>query len=124
MTPEAIQCSACGEASFLKRTPSYEGFRKTGEILSCAACGHVFEAESAVPFRERNRPRVFAPDDRPQKVQIFHSDEAGRCCRHCEHYVVNPFVQRCALHNRVVEATDFCERFSRRRDQNAGFVRL
>ena len=29
-------------------------------------------------------------------------------------YVVNPFTQRCGLHNRVVQATDYCDDFETR----------
>jgi hypothetical protein len=106
-----IVCSACGAETLLKRTPRYEGFRKVGEVLSCTACGHEFAGESDVPFRDRRAPRVFDDSDRSRPVQVFRDDEKGRICRHCRHYVVNPFTQRCDLRRKVVEATDSCDRF-------------
>lgn len=114
MTSKAFQihCSACGEDSWLKKDPIYDGFRKTGERLLCAACGHVYASEAEVPYKGASRPRVFSDKDRSKTVDVFAATEKGRNCRHCEHFVVNPFTQRCGLHFRVVEATDVCDDFS------------
>ena len=106
-----IACAACGEDSLLKRTPVYDGFRKTGETLSCANCGHVFASEAEVPFKGPTRPRIFDDADRPRNVDVFRDDPRGRMCRYCRHYVVNPFTQRCGRHCRSVEATDGCADF-------------
>jgi len=108
-----IRCSACGAESFLKREPVYAGFRKTGETLACGDCGHVYPDEDAVPFTDDATPRIFTDADRSQKVEIFSSDDAERNCRHCRHYVVNPFLQRCGLHHREVAATDLCADFEK-----------
>ena len=114
---ESIRCAACGEASFLKRTPQYDdAFRKTGERLACAACGHVYAREADVPFAERPKASIFTEDERPRAVKVFRDDEQGGTCRHCRHYVVNPFTQRCGRHNRVVEATDSCPDFEEPED--------
>ena len=113
-TTSQIRCSACGEDSLLKRTPKYDGFKKVGETLSCAACGHVFASEAEVPAGGPARPRVFDDADAPKAVRLFEDAEKGRFCRYCRHYVVNPFTQRCSRHNRLVEATDACGDFERR----------
>lgn len=110
----AIRCSACGEESLLKRVPSYDGFRKAGETLSCASCGHVYASEEEVPFVGARRPALFDESDAPRKIDLFRDDEKARFCRHCRHYVVNPFTQRCDLRGREVEATGCCESFERR----------
>lgn len=111
-TTSQIRCTACGEDSLLKRAPRYDGFKKVGETLSCAACGHVYASEAEVPFKGRARPSIFDESDKPQTRVVFHNDEKGRMCGHCRHYVVNPFTQRCGKHNRVVEATDGCDNFA------------
>ena len=113
---EPIKCESCGAESFLKRSPQYEGFVKSGETLSCAACGHAYEKEADVPFTGSRRPQIFTKDDQPKEVKVFHEDEKGKVCRYCEHYVVNPFTQRCALHLKEVQATDFCDDFSRKKE--------
>ena len=115
---ESIQCPGCGEASLLKRAPSYDdNFRKVGERLTCAACGHVFADEAAVPFTKRAAPKIFDDEDRPKALRIFSEEEHGGTCMHCRNYIVNPFTQRCGLHNRVVEATDTCGKFDARADE-------
>ena len=106
-----IVCSACGADTLIVRIPRYDGFTRVGDTLKCASCGHEYAAESEVPFKQKNAVAVFNESDAPRKVVVFHEDEKGRTCCYCLHYVVNPFVQRCGLHRRLVEATDFCDKF-------------
>jgi len=109
-----IVCTACGRESLLKREPNYEGFKKVGETLSCSSCGHVYGAEAEVPFKEKHAPKIFDSSDAPRVVNVFKEDEAERLCRHCRDFVVNPFLQRCGKHGRLVEATDTCRDFTKR----------
>ncbi len=109
-----ILCEACGQESLLKRAPKFEGFKKVGESLTCASCGHEFADEAAVPFKQRRKPQVFDSSDVSRVVKVFDESEAERLCRHCQHYVVNPFVQRCSKHGKVVEATDTCRDFEKK----------
>ena len=97
--------------STLTRKPIYDGFTKTGESLTCALCGHAFASEAEIPFKD-NRPKVFSEADRPRPVQVFREDEKGQMCRYCAEYVVNPFLQRCGLHQCEVQATDTCPHFT------------
>jgi hypothetical protein len=106
-----IHCPACGADSLLRREPLYDGLKKVGDKLFCASCRHEFSSEAEVPFTQGKRVQVFSDDDRPKKVDIFRGDEKGRNCRHCRHYVRNPFIQRCGKHHREVQATDLCSDF-------------
>jgi hypothetical protein len=112
--PAAIICHACGAEAFLVRRPRYDGFTRTGENLSCSACGHVYADEADVPFKRAEEIRVFSETDRAAPVQVFREDEKGRICRYCLNYIVNPFTQWCAVHKKEVQATDSCGRFERR----------
>jgi len=114
--PVEIVCSACGADALLIRKPVYEGLRKTSETLSCSACGHVFENEEEVSYTHRATVQVFTEEDRSASVDVFEGDEA-RFCRHCRHYVVNPFTQWCGHHKREVQATDTCSHFDRREEE-------
>ena len=115
--PVEIVCTVCGADTLLRREPVYDGFKKIGEELLCAACGHAFESEETVPFKQRSQgPSIFSDADRPRNVDVFAGDEKGRLCRYCKNYVVNPFTQRCSLHNRVVEATDTCPDFEKQEE--------
>lgn len=107
-----IICSQCGTEAFLKREPVYEGFTKTGETLSCSACGFVFVSEEEVPFKDKEAaPQIFTDADRSEKVQVFEEGENKRLCRYCAEYVVNPFMQFCSHHKKEVQATDSCGDF-------------
>ncbi len=105
-------CPACDADSWLAKKPRYDGFTRTGDSLHCALCGHEFESEAAIPFKNNRAAAVFTEADRPRAVQVFNEDEKGRLCRYCVEYIVNPFLQRCGLHKREVEATDTCPHFS------------
>lgn len=107
-----IVCPHCGAEAFLKREPVYEGFKKTGEELSCSACSGFFAAEEEVPFKAKaNAPWIFTEDDRSKKVKVFHEGENRSICRYCASYVINPFMQFCSLHKKEVQATDSCSYF-------------
>lgn len=112
-----IVCESCGEETLLRREPVYEGLKKVGEKLFCTSCGHEYADEESISFKERKNPKVFDEDDAPKKLDIFNDDEREKNCRHCEHYVVNPFKQRCGLHEKEVQATDLCFDFVKKEDQ-------
>ena len=107
-----IVCSACGVDTLIRREPVYDGFKKSGESLTCVSCGHVYADEADVPFKQEVSSNLFSDADKPSKPAIFQDDERGGTCRHCSHYIVNPFAQRCGLHRRFVEATDSCPDFT------------
>ena len=77
----------------------YDGFTLVGEIKTCAFCGYEFDEEE--PEIVKERPPGWVNDKVLKKV-----------CHRCRHYVINPFVQKCVLHDREVEATGTCGDFS------------
>lgn len=108
--PGKTLCPSCGEESFLKRVPRYDGFKKIGESLKCSSCGHEFASESEAP-KPKARPSIFDESDAPSAVRVFNDEEKGRFCSYCRHFVVNPFTQRCGRTQKTVEATDTCGDF-------------
>lgn len=109
-----IICTECGRESLLKREPQYGGFKKVGETLACASCGHEFASEDEVPFKQKAAPNIFDASDAPRTIKVFRENEAETLCRHCKHFVVNPFLQRCGKHGKIVEATDSCRDFEKK----------
>ena len=109
-----IRCSACRNATLLVRESRYEGLSKVGEDLKCSGCGYVYTSEEEVPFIHSQPISVFSDSDRSAAVQVFEEHEADRICRHCVHYVINPFLQWCGNHKKEVEATDTCPQFERK----------
>jgi hypothetical protein len=108
-----IVCTACGQETLLKRTPRYEAFKRVGEDLNCAACGHVYASEAEVPFKTKTQSKLFDQSELDTKPEVFKPDETARLCRLCAHYVVNPFIQRCVFLGKEVEATDSCGNFKK-----------
>ena len=53
----------------------------------------------------------------PTAVNPFGETDGGplRICSNCRNYVVNPYTQKCMLHQREVTATDTCEQFELRK---------
>ncbi len=104
-----IDCTACGQTALIRREAQYEGFRKVGESLICTNCGHRYDATTVPPPRATgHRPELFTEADKPDPVRLFESDERGRTCRTCRHFVLHPFTQRCGKNNHVTQATDLC----------------
>lgn len=98
-TAKKIFCPACRQESALKVEKIYRGFTPVGEVKVCAFCGHQFGSDE--PEAIADRPPGWTKDEELRKV-----------CRRCRHYVVNPFLQKCTLRSREVEATDTCPDFS------------
>lgn len=110
-----IICRACGADTLVVRQPVYEGFTKTGEAFTCAACGHTYPNEAEVPFKQNtSAPAIFSAADHSEPLNLFAEDEGKRICRYCVNYVVNPFTQWCHVHRKEVEATDHCDQFAPR----------
>lgn len=106
-----MMCPVCGRETLAIKQPVYEGFTRVGERMKCAVCGHMFETAEA-PAPVKKVPAIFTDADRPAAIKIFQEGENRTMCRYCKHYIVNPFKQRCGLHERDVEATDTCADFA------------
>jgi hypothetical protein len=106
-----ILCKECGEESVLVKKPVYEDFQKTGERLFCASCGCEFDSIEKVHFSEGREHSLFGKEELEPAPSIFDESESIRTCRRCTHYVINPFTQRCGLHDCTVESTDTCNDF-------------
>ena len=113
-----IKCEACGTTAVVKPEAVYEEFKKTGTHYICTACGKVYPSEEETPFvKASGKPSVFTDDDKPERLSIFSDDERQKCCGWCQHFVINPFTQRCGLTNTPTEATDLCVRFEKKEDE-------
>lgn len=112
-------CPSCREDTLFITEAVYDGFHKTGETRRCSLCGDVVPVSeekktsgSRSPSRGNALWDAFAKEHPPSGPDLFDIEqETARLCRKCVHYVVNPFTQRCMLHDRVVEATDSCDQF-------------
>lgn len=117
MSGVEIRCQACGEEAFLLREPVYDGFTRTGESLKCSHCGHQFDSEDEIDFKEKKKISIFTEEDKSKNPDVFESDELTMCHR-CAHYVVNPFMQWCDRHRKEVAATDTCPQFEQQSEKS------
>jgi hypothetical protein len=116
-----IKCEACNTIAVAKPEPIYDGFKKIGTHYICTSCGKVYPSEEETPFVEfSEKPNIFGDDDKPDIPSIFNEDERQKSCRWCQHFVINPFTQRCGLTHEVVEATDLCVRFEKKEEEEEG----
>jgi hypothetical protein len=107
-----IICTQCGADTLLHREALYEGFTKSGEKLTCVACGHVYATEADVPFKTQfDAPQIFTDADRSAALHLFNLGENEQLCRYCANYIINPFTQFCSVHKKEVQATDTCHQF-------------
>jgi hypothetical protein len=121
MSAVEIICRQCGADTLLKREAVYDGFTKTGERLTCTACGFEYRSEHEVPFKAAAaEPAVFTDADRSEKVEVFNEGENRRLCRYCAHYIINPFTQFCSIRKKGVQATDSCGQFEPAEEKESG----
>lgn len=118
------RCPGCGEDTLFVSEAVYDGFRRTGEIHRCTACGHELR-ESGTAAGAVKKPAakanplwdLFAAGEGEESPSLFDVEaETAALCRKCRHYVVHPFTQRCMLHDKEVAATDSCAQFTPRAD--------
>ncbi|MDP8215453.1 MAG: hypothetical protein RAO92_02340 [Candidatus Euphemobacter frigidus] len=102
-----IFCPHCRQESAVKVVKKYDGFTLVGEVKTCAFCGHEF-LEEEPEYIEKHPPGW------------VHDQDLKKVCHRCRHYVVNPFIQKCVLRQKEVEATDTCSDFSLRPSSSKG----
>ncbi len=119
MVAATQHCPQCGEDRLVLREAVYDGFTRVGEKRLCSVCRTELDAPAEAP-EGKPTAKLFAPEDRPRKPRIEGWEEAKQICRHCRHYIVNPFTQRCGLHMREVAATDTCPDFTAREEEAEG----
>ncbi len=93
-----IFCPYCRQESAIRVVKKYDGFTPVGEIKTCAFCGFEFGGEEPEAIEEKS----------PDWMQ---DGALKKVCHRCLHYVVNPFIQKCVLRQKEVEATDTCAEF-------------
>lgn len=93
-----IACPGCSQESVLKVVKKFDGLRVVGETKVCAFCGHEFPGDD-IPVVEEKR------------TDFFDDVGKGNVCRNCINFVVNPWMQKCVLRDREVDALDSCASF-------------
>ena len=114
---DKITCPHCGEKSFVREKRSFNDDLTRGEAqFFCALCGQQLIPEKEAPQASEKETRLdrlsqLLGGEKIRKVTLAPDEEDGHFCLHCTHFLTNPFVCRCGLTFKEIEATDSCSDF-------------
>ena len=111
-----IKCPHCGEYAFFKEKKIYDdSFTLTGVKHICFLCGAEadIKAETGTGNSRGALDKLskLLGGETVGKVSLDLADDEVRFCCHCTHYIKHPFMNRCGLTLKEIEATDSCENF-------------
>ena len=114
-----VVCPHCGERTLAKEKKILdENFSPVGVKFVCAFCGGELEAPAAAspsaPSKEKEaaeRLSRLLGGETVAKVGFAPEADDGRFCLHCKNFIKHPFMNRCGLTMKEVQAIDSCEKF-------------
>ena len=114
-----VLCPHCGEKTLAKEKKLLdESFSPVGVKFVCAFCGGELEMPAAAaapaPSKEKEaaeRLSRLLGGERVAKAAFAPEADDGHFCLHCKNFVKHPFMNRCGLTMREVQAIDSCEKF-------------
>lgn len=115
---EKINCPHCGEKSFVREKKCFDdAFVLKKVLFVCALCGKPLEDKapnrSGVSGKNNAADRLSAllGGEKVQKISFAPDASDGRFCLHCVNYIKHPFMNRCGVTLKEIQATDSCELF-------------
>ena len=114
-----VLCPHCGERTLVKEKKILdENFSPVGVKFDCAFCGGELEnpAAASVPAPSKQEEAAerlsrLLGGERVAKVGFAPEADDGHFCLHCRNFVKHPFMNRCGLTMKEVQAIDSCEKF-------------
>ena len=114
-----VLCPHCGERTLVKEKKILdENFSPVGVKFVCAFCGGELEnpADASVPAPSKQEEAAerlsrLLGGERVAKVGFAPEADDGHFCLHCRNFVKHPFMNRCGLTMKEVQAIDSCEKF-------------
>ncbi|MDA3798125.1 MAG: hypothetical protein PF692_03485 [Kiritimatiellae bacterium] len=115
-----VICEKCGEETFLRTEPIYEGFKKIGDAYFCMLCGFEYQEEALQDAKSDEKKNSFFTEDDLEKVpDLFAEEKDANSCWKCKNYIINAFQQKCGLTQRNVSAMDVCFSFEKEEKESA-----
>ena len=109
---EKITCPFCHEQSIAKKKTKFDGFTQLGEVLVCMLCNaELGPVESAATQSAAGKLAALLGAAPPAAARLAAAENEKRFCKDCRHFLPHPFVDRCELDNRPVEAMGDCEKY-------------
>lgn len=117
---EKILCPHCGEKSFLKEKKCFDDSFALKEVkFFCALCGGEIRntsEKSPAPSKAAaaaERLSALLGGEKVARVTFAPEADDGHFCLHCRNFIKHPFMNRCGLTLKEVEATDSCDSFEK-----------
>ena len=111
-------CPHCGERTLVREKKCYdENFSLTGVRFFCSLCGGELKPEEngstpqAARKQAADRLSQLLGGEKAAKVRLAPEADDGHFCLHCRHFIKHPFMNRCGVTMREVEATGSCAKF-------------
>lgn len=121
------KCPHCGEYAFFKEKKIYgDDFSLKGTKYFCLLCGGEADLEAEKKSSAKNdgaldRLSKLLGGEENTKVSLDLAQDEVRFCLHCAHYIKHPFMNRCGLNLKEVEATGSCENFKAHESEPQGY---
>ena len=114
-----VLCPHCGEKTLVRERKVFdENFSPAGVKFVCAFCGGELEPPSAAaapaPSKEKEaaeRLSRLLGGEKVTKAAFAPEADDGHFCLHCRNFIKHPFMNRCGLTMKEVQAIDSCEKF-------------
>ena len=112
-----IKCPHCGEYAFFKEKKIYDdSFALKGVKYICFLCGGEADITPEKNTSKNSDSKLdklseFLGGESVSKVSLDLACDEVRFCCHCTHFIKHPFINRCGLTLKEVEATDSCGNF-------------
>ncbi|MBQ7694901.1 MAG: hypothetical protein IJT50_07225 [Lentisphaeria bacterium] len=114
-----VLCPHCGERTLAREKKILDdNFTPVGVKFVCVFCGGELEIPAAAPAsapskQEQASERLsrLLGGEKVTKVGFAPEADDGHFCLHCRHFVKHPFINRCGLTMKEVQAIDGCEKF-------------
>lgn len=116
---KSVVCPHCGERTVIKEKKIFDdGFSLKEIKFLCGLCGGEVEKSNGSEKKDAGASSAAAErlsallgGEKVQKMVLAPEEDDGHFCLHCRHYIKHPFLTRCALTLKEVQATDSCGKF-------------
>ncbi|MBQ8754003.1 MAG: hypothetical protein IJZ19_03165 [Lentisphaeria bacterium] len=115
---ESKVCPQCGEKSFAKEKKVMENWSVKELRLVCSFCGADWglpdadEKTAAVNKAADRFAALLGEVEKSEKADISPTEDYGKFCRNCKHFITHPFKSLCSRTNQEADPMGECEFFS------------
>ncbi len=118
---DILLCPHCRERTAAKLKNILSGWQLAGSVLVCPLCGGELgspesgEAKSA--NAAANKLAALLGASAEAAPRLAQTEEYGRFCRNCRHFIVHPFECRCGLSGNAADPMKDCGNFEKKEEE-------